>query len=187
MTRSRETFWRWLLEPGETPRGLWNVVDPYLALHGVIGIGVALLAIPGLAAAASIVTFPLAGVVIGLAFAWGANAVAVMQTPEIQKLGERVPGGVEEYLRLFQLSVLIVLGVVVCWGLCGLSVPQKAVSLIMGEHVPMALRIGGRVVMYALLSLAIRTAWEVVVGTQELLKAAMTIRAEHGNGEELRT
>ncbi len=179
MDDSRRTFWKWFFLRGDTAPGATRLFDFYLFVHLAIGLVVATLAAPGLAAAATVVLFPLAGVVIGLAFAWGANSVAMMQTPEVEELGKHRAGGVEEYLRVFQLAVLVVLSVIVGWGLCGLGVPQAALAPLVGTSAGGAVRFLGRAAMYAASALAVRTAWEVVVGTQELLGSALRIKREN--------
>lgn len=184
MADGRHTFWQWLFRNGDTAAGWRRLVDGFLALHLLVGATVARLTTAGLADAASVVLFPLAGVVIGLAFAWGANSVAMMQVPEAEEFAQSHAGGVREYLRVFQLGVLVVLTVTVAWGLCGLGVPQAAVALVFGGNTPACPRLWGAVVMFSLSSLAVRTAWQIVVGTQELLHAVLVVRRAKGSSKQ---
>jgi hypothetical protein len=65
---------------------------------------------------------PLAGIFIGLTFAWGGNAVTLMQSEEINILADYRQGGLKEYVFKFQAAIFVLLFTMVIWGLAGLDV-----------------------------------------------------------------
>ena len=72
--------------------------------------------------AATSILLPLAGIFIGLTFAWGGNAVSLMQSEEINKIADYKEGGLQVYAFKFQSAILVLLITMVVWGLAGLEV-----------------------------------------------------------------
>ena len=114
---------------------------------------------------------PLAGIFVGLSFAWGGNAQALLGTPEIRDLTEQHEGGFEEYVYSFQSAILLILLTLVLWGLAGLN--------IFDNTWPTANNIYSYTITESILfmaaSLAIRECWHVVLGAQWFLLARYKI------------
>ena len=97
MVQHPSSYWSWLLR-GEHP-GWRRLVDRWLVLHAGIGVAAVGLVPVQLEVAAQTVLLPLAGVFVGMSFAWVGNALAIVQSPEIDRLSEKNPAGFE-VLRL---------------------------------------------------------------------------------------
>jgi hypothetical protein len=115
--------------------------------------------------AASTVLLPLAGIFVGLSFAWSANAQALLQSNEIRELAEKKVGGYIDYVYTFQLAILFIIITLILWGFAGLqffdnfwpSVRENILYFIC------------KIVLYSFSSATIRECWHVVLGTQLLL------------------
>lgn len=177
--RREFAFWRWF-----ATSGLRSFVDWWLVVHASIGFGLAKVVPQCLSQVAQVAFLPLASILIGLAFAWGGNALAVLQTPEIKKaIGAQGPRAFSEYLFKFQQAILLVLVVLVVWGLLATGVGSSVGHL---SRLPLV-RLIGRAIAFGLTSIAIRECWHVVLGTQSLLIMRHIIereadRAIHKNG-----
>lgn len=122
--------------------------------------------LPGsVAAAAQTVLFPLAGIFVGLSFAWVGNAQAVLQSTEIERLIKENPGGVEAYAYTFQSAILAILVTLVAWGLAALGVFDQPC----GWECPGWMYPATVAGLFALASLTVRECWHVVMGAQLLL------------------
>ena len=90
-------FWKWFFLGASEPNnasadseeieisepGILAYLDIWLICHLCIG-GILTLTVPiGINEAARSILLPLAGIFIGLTFAWGGNAVSLMQSDEI--------------------------------------------------------------------------------------------------------
>lgn len=117
--------------------------------------------------AASTVLIPLAGVLVGMSFAWIGNAQALVQTAQIERLATLSGEGIEKYVHTFQLAILIILVAVVLWALAGLGVFALPCPLTCPTWAP-GFAIG---VLFFVASLAVRECWHVVLGAQMLLLA----------------
>lgn len=115
---------------------------------------------------------PIAGVFIGLTFAWGGNAQALLQSDELSRLSSFRTGGYEEYLYTYQSAVLLILVTLCCWALAGLGIFDKVwpkdsnrweYKLISG-------------ILFFLSSLTVRECWQVVMGSQAMLMVRFKIR-----------
>ena len=73
--------------------------------------------------AARTLLLPLAGIFIGLSFAWGSNTQALLRTREVRKdlAGEKA-GGFYDYVYMFQLGIAVILATLGLWGLAGLRI-----------------------------------------------------------------
>ena len=107
-----------------------------------------------------------------MSFAWVGNAMAIAQTPEIDKLSEKNPAGFEVYVYTFQTAVLALLVCLVLWGIAGLGVFDTTSSWdSSGRSYYVAAW-----VLYGTASLAIRECWQVVLGAQLLLLFKRAVR-----------
>ena len=174
------TFWNWLIKGSGSKPGYRKIVDLWLIIHMAIGVTLALIVPIDLKDAANTVLLPLAGILIGLSFAWGGNVQALLQTSEIEQMADYHAGGFEEYLHTYQLAIFIILLTLVGWALAGFNIfdnvwPTKdelycyfVVSFI----------------LYSISSLALRECWHIVLGAQYMLMLQNKIkRVKKGKDE----
>ena len=77
------SYWQWLAKGSSNQPGYQRILDKWLLLHIFVGINLALTVRLELQACANTVLLPLAGILVGLSFAWAGNAHALLQTEEI--------------------------------------------------------------------------------------------------------
>lgn len=163
----RWNFWRWLVRGREGASGIrllfWN---PWTCLHFAVGFAMAELVVFPIHEAAQIFLFPLAGIFIGLSFAWAGNAQALLMEKEIEQLAEFHPDGIHTYVYTYQLAILVLLVTLVMWGLAAL----KVFETVTGQMYVV------EATLYFLASLTVRECWHVVMGSQLLILARGTIR-----------
>lgn len=91
-------FWRWLFLGLQDRPGYRQLVNWWLVVHIAVGIAVAQLVGVSVHEAAQTFLLPLAGIFIGLSFAWVGNAQALLQESEIEKIAEYHPDGIRTYV-----------------------------------------------------------------------------------------
>lgn len=159
------TFWYWFFKgTGEGP-GVFRFCDRWLVLHAVVGLLFAVALPITLKEAATALLLPVAGIFIGLSFAWGGNAQALLQTPEIEDVSRFRDGGYEEYVFAFQAAILLILVTLGMWAMAGLAIfdsvwPTKECPSVYGVTA---------FVLFFLSSMTLRECWHVVLGAQNLL------------------
>jgi hypothetical protein len=159
MERPRH-FWSWLAGPG------WNRYFNYWLLgHLAVGIAMALLVKVALSEAAKAVLLPLAGVLVGMSFAWVGNALAIAQSDEIEEMGAKNPAGYDTYVHAFQAAILVILGALVAWGLAGLGVYDEPCWWGCSDRPYFV----AETLLYAIASFAVRECWGIVMGAQLML------------------
>ncbi len=172
MATTSMSYWRWFFLGSGGRAGFRRLVNLWLVMHVAVGAGLAWLVDVDLQTAGSAVLLPLAGIFIGLAFAWGGNAQALLQTAEMEEMAEHHEGGLAEYVFTYQTAILVILVTLVLWGLAGLKVfdgvwptPQnsKAYLVVKGA-------------LFAMCSLTLRECWHVVLGAQWMLLARQEIK-----------
>jgi hypothetical protein len=165
-------YWRWLFRGSGGDPGIRRFVDWWLFVHVGVGIGLALATPIEIKEAANSVLLPLAGIFIGLCFAWGGNAQALLQTEELEDLSEKHPGGFAEYLYVYQTAILVVLVTLALWGFAGLGFFDAVWPGAASNSAYMVVR----GILFALASLTLRECWHVVLGAQSMLLARREIR-----------
>ena len=95
-------YWIWLIRGSGAGPGIRRFFDRWILFHILIGILFSWLTPIPLNEAAINLLLPLAGIFIGLSFAWGGNAQALLETEEIKDLTEHHSGGFEEYIYTYQ-------------------------------------------------------------------------------------
>jgi len=158
-------YWRWFAKGSGTKPGYRRLFNLWCFLHIVIGVLVAYLVQLTMVEAASAVLFPLAGIFVGFSFAWAVSAQALMQSKEIDMFTEHFPGGLTEYIYIYQTAVLAILATLIFWGFAGLGIfddfwPTKDCTI--AYFIVKA-------VLFALCSLSIRECWQVINGTHQLV------------------
>lgn len=155
-------YWKWFFQGGGHLPGYRRVVNRWLILHSLIGIGVALLVPLTLKDSANAVLLPLAGTLVGLSFAWAGNAQTLLESDEMDKISACHPGGFVEYVYTYQTAILTIIVTLVFWGLAGLNVFDQ---LPLGKWA----YFGVKSFLLALSSLTLRECWHVVMGAQWML------------------
>jgi amino acid permease len=159
-------YWGYFIKGIDCEPGITSIIVRWWnILHIAIGIGLALYVPIQMNAAASVVLFPLIGILIGLAFAWSGNSQALLQTKEIHELADYHEGGFVEYVYLYQNAVLLILVTLIIWGIAGLSffdevwpTPERSKSYLVVEAT-----------LYTFLCASVRECWRVVLDTQRML------------------
>lgn len=165
------TFWRWFILGANGTPGYRKLLDRWLVFHASLGILAAVYIQVPLEEAARTVLLPLAGVFVGVSFAWGANASALLQSQEIEDMA-RGRGGLEEYAYTYQLAMLVILTSLALWGIAGLRLfddtwPKDTASMAY---------FGVESLFYLTVSVTLRESWHVALGAQMFLLARMHIR-----------
>lgn len=172
-------FWWWLFRGSGGGPGLTRFADRWALVHCAIGVLLTWAVRVDLATSAATVLLPLAGVLIGLSFAWAGNAQALLQTEEIEELASYRQGGFSEYVFTYQLAILTILITLVAWGLAGLRVfddswPRAAHHL---EYTAV------KWTVFTLSSFSLRECWHVVLGAQWMLLIRRELRSRSNKRE----
>lgn len=157
------TFWCWFFYGVAKEPGYRRMANAWGLFHVVVGGVVAFAVEVDFQDLAKSALLPLMAILVGLTFSWAGNVNSIMQTEEVQKfLKEK--GGAIEYVYTFQLCILINIAVICAWCIPLLELPyllpSATRSLVEG-----AMAAG----LFAAVSLAIRTGWHAVVGSNMLL------------------
>jgi hypothetical protein len=166
------SFWVWFFRGKAQDPGWRRLADRWLAWHVGLGIGLAWLVPLSISEAAKTVLLPLAGVFVGMSFAWVGSAQAIAQSNEIDKLADAQPAGFETYVYPFQTAILGLLVALAFWGIAGLGVFDRPC----GWECPSFGYKAVAVLLYALASLTVRLCWQVVLGAQWLLLYQRAVR-----------
>jgi hypothetical protein len=159
------SYWKWFFQ-GKTDKPGWRrLIDRWLILHTAVGVGAAWIVPTQLPDAAKAVLLPLAGILIGMSFAWVGNAVALAQSAELERLADQQADGIEAYVYTFQTAILILLVSLTLWGAAGLGVFDKPCPWNCGPWPYRAIS----AVLYLAASMAIRECWQVVLLAQVML------------------
>lgn len=156
-------FWKWLFRGLNDRPGFRQLIDRWFPLHVVIGLVLAKAVDVPLHDAAQTFLLPLAGVFIGLSFAWVGNAQALLQESEIEKIANYHPDGIRTYVYTFQLAILVILLTLIAWGLAGLKV--FTLPIFSNSYIKFGTEAG----LYFMASLTLRECWHVVMGSQLLI------------------
>ena len=174
------SFWRWFFSRAYGRPGCLKVVDLWLLVHAAVGFFLAAL-IPGsLESVAGTILLPLVGILVGLSFAWAGNAQALLTSREIEDISQYHEGGYADYVFTYQCAVLLLLVALVGWGLAGMGLFDQTWPTSESPTIYGVVRFG----LFSLISLAVRTSWEVVLGTQMLLIMRGVFRRKKGPPDE---
>ncbi|MEQ1856248.1 MAG: hypothetical protein ABL963_07255 [Longimicrobiales bacterium] len=145
-----------------------------LPLHLLLGAVIASVVPLSIQDSANAVLLPMAGIFIGLTFAWVGNAQALLLADEIEDLSENRDGGFTEYVFTFQLAVLTLLASLTIWALGGLGVFDQPCPFSCPTWSYWVMK----TLLFASSSMALRECWQVVVGAHSLLLVRKAIRDE---------
>lgn len=165
-------YWKWFVCGSGGRPGYRRLINVWLVVHAAVGIILAGLVPIDLTECARTVLLPLAGVFVGLSFAWAGNALALMQTTEIDAMTRYHEGGYSEYVWTFQTAILALLVTLTLWGIAGLRVFDETWPT---PHSP-SFYVTIKCTLFLLSSISLRECWHVVLGSQWLLLTRRTIR-----------
>ena len=170
-------FWKWFFQGDTAPNskyfeqsatkrpGILAYRDWWLVFHMSVGIILMFIVPVRINEAAKSILLPLAGIFIGLTFAWGGNAVSLMQSEEIDMLANYRSWGLKEYVFKFQSAILVLLITMIAWGLAGLNVFEPLRGKLPLDFAYNAIE----VLLYFMISLSLRDCWHVVMGAQSMI------------------
>lgn len=182
-TNSPFDYWNWLFRGFQGKPGYKRIINYWIIIHVLIGIIISLIVDVDLKDAANTVLLPLAGILIGLAFAWAGNASSLMQSVEFQEFSDKHEGGFVEYVYTYQTAILVILLTLVVWGFAGLNVfdnqwPRKSAPV---EFFVI------KTILFAISSLTIRECWHAVMGAQWMIITQKGIRDENKRNNNKKT
>ncbi len=156
-------FWGWLFLGLNDRAGYRQFMDRWLIVHVLAGVGVAAVVKMPMHEAAQTILLPLAGIFIGLSFAWAGNAQALLQQNEMEEIARHHRDGLQSYIYTFQLAILVILVTLVVWGLAGLKVFDTPYL----QQTPTQLFVES--FLYFMASLTLRECWHVVLASQIMI------------------
>lgn len=158
-------YWNWFFFGYGRRPGFAKFLDRWLVAHFAVGCLLAWLVRISVSDAATTILLPLAGVLVGLSFAWGGNAQAVLGSDEFDAISDQHSGGIEEYAFTFQNAILCLLVTLALWGLAGLKVFDTTWPTAKCPNLLFAVEAA----LYFLGSLSLRECWQVVLAAHYLL------------------
>lgn len=172
------TFWQWFFKGSGAKPGYLRYFDRWLIFHICMGIFLSYRATESLDKLSNSVLLPMAGVLVGLSFAWIGNVYALLQTKEIRDLATFHKGGFSEYVYLYQSAILILLVTLSGWGMAGLKIFITPDCFVDSYYQFIV-----KTVLFTLSSITLRECWHVVMGTQWML-IARTEMVSHNNNQK---
>jgi hypothetical protein len=158
-------FWVWLFRGTGERAGLWRLFDSWSIAHISIGVALAYLAHRPIGDVAEKALIPMMAIFVGLTFSWAGNAHALLQSKEVVNLGKRRLGGIFEYVYTFQLCIMVMLLTIIAW-----VVPLLNIPFLLDGFIPLDIfNRFASALLFALISLALRTSWQAVLGANMLL------------------
>lgn len=165
-------FWRWFFIGDFGSAGYTRFIDAWLILHALIGFSFSYILPKSLEEIATTILLPVVGILIGLSFAWGGNAQALLQTTEIEEISKYKKGGISEYVHTFQAAILLILITLVFWTIAGMgifdNVWPKEKCIISYKAISFLL--------FFFSSMTLRECWHVVLGAHHLLLIRFKVR-----------
>lgn len=173
------SYWQWLAKGSGGRAGYRRILDRWLLLHIPVGIVLSLLIRLDLQACSNTVLLPLAGILIGLTFAWAGNAHALLQTEEMGKLSDYHEGGFVEYVFIYQTAILTILVTLVFWGFAGLGIYDQTWPTRYNPKLYFTVK----TFLFVLSSLTLRECWQAVSGAHWMLRIRKEIK-DHLNEDD---
>lgn len=163
-------FWQWFFRGLNARPGYRQLIDWWSAAYVALGwIAAKVVNVP-VHEAAETILLPLAGIFIGLSFAWIGSAQALLKDSEIEKLAEHHADGIESYVYTFQLGILTILVTLSLWAMAGLRVFDH-IWLKSGST-----QLAIETLLYLLAGLTLRECWDVVKASQIMIIVRNEIR-----------
>ena len=168
------SFWSWFFRGTGAGPGVRRYFDWWLVLHVFVGLLLSIVLPIPLETAGVSLLLPLAGVLVGLSFAWGGNVQALLQSQEIENLVGYRAGGYEEYIFTFQAAILLILCTLVAWGAAGIGIFDRVWPVCQDSYEYHAI-VG---LLFFLASLSLRDCWHIIIGSQALLLMRFKIKQQ---------
>lgn len=177
--RKQLSFKHWLVTSEKAGGGLARWWNSYLLVHAAVGIGLGLAFQQDLSDRARSVVLPLAGVLVGLTFAWAATAISIVSSTEFRRIMVGSRQGVRGTANYYQLAILAVLSATVLWALAGLGpfrVPLGASAVaVVNKAIAMSL--------FGVTSFAVMECWSAVNLTRLTLLLYNTVKQSDDSKE----
>lgn len=171
------TFWKWFYQGAGGRPGFRRLINGWLLFHVGIAVVLTELISAPVAVVAEKTLLPVMAIFVGLTFSWAGNAHALLQSDEIIDLAKNRKGGIAEYVFTFQLSILVLLVAIGLWVLPSLQLPYVLES-VGGRREAELL---GEIILYAVLSISLRTSWQAVLGANMLLLVRAELRRDQSH------
>lgn len=159
------SFWVWFAVGTGGRPGWINLVQPWLIVDLVVGLGLGFVADINVLDASRAVLFPLVSIFVAVSVAWAGNAHSLILSREIKSISLRHPGGFVEYVYPFQLGMLVILVTISLWAIAAIGID---VSLI-PEDVKKGIAKAYSIVLFFVVSLSVRVTWQTVCLVLNLL------------------
>ncbi|WP_346689674.1 hypothetical protein [uncultured Cloacibacillus sp.] len=153
-------FKYWFLVGYGYKPGYRRLIDRHSFIDVFIGTVLACCVPTSLKEAATTILFPLTGILVGVCASWAGPAQEVLTSKDVIPFLEKHKGGIQEYFFILQTVIFVMLVSIILWGLAGIGIFET-----LGNNENNCVRhiyIGVSFLLYAVLSLSIRTCWEAV-------------------------
>lgn len=158
------SYWSWFIRGSGAKAGYRRIINRWLIFHLFIGYVISYSVRISLTSCSNAVILPLAGIFIGLSFAWVGNASALLQSERMELIAKKHEGGFIEYAYTFQTAILAILISLILWGIAGLQVFDKTWQ-VTNKYIYFIIKL----ILFASSSLAVRECWGVVIAVQWML------------------
>lgn len=162
MRNNRLDFWHWFFVGNGYKPGYRRLVDKYTIIDAIVGIILTSTVSVTLKDAAAIILLVLIGIFVCSSI-YCSLVLREFGTKETTLFLEKHRGGVTEHFFILQTVALVMLGCIVLWGLAGLGILANVIAT---ESI---VYIGVSLVLYAMLSLSVRTCWEATSYAHHIL------------------
>lgn len=158
-------YWAWFFKGSGGKLGYKRVINKFVFVHLIIGVVIARLVDIDIYLCASTVLIPLAGIFIGLSFAWVQNVQSLLQSEAMIKVAKISEGGFEDYVFVIQTSILTILITLVTWGFAGLKIFDNLWPTSINKICYFIIKS----LLFGFSSLTLRECWHVIMGVQWML------------------
>lgn len=179
-TRREYNFWFWLIAPESARGGRKRWLNWLLVAHGLIGFAFASIFRGNLPECARSVILPLAGVLVGLTFAWSATAIGIINSKEFRRIMVNSRTGVRGTANYYQLAILVALSSTVLWAIAGLG-PYETPSWVALRTA----RAASATFLFAFTSFAITECWSAINLTRLTLLSYNLVQGVEDRDEAL--
>jgi len=162
---SKLNYWYWFIKGSGGKPGYQRIINWWIIFHLATGLILFFLVPIHIEQAANKILLPLSSIFIVLSFVWAVSTQSLIQSKEVHKLSEYHAGGLTEYVFVYQTAILTVLTTLITWGLAGLGIFDARWPTACSPE----LYFLSKTILFAMLSIALRECWQVMLGTQVLL------------------
>lgn len=159
------SYWAWFFDKDDGCPGVKVLLNRWALVSLIVGGALAYFVTKPVAEVSQQVLLPMIGVLVGLTFAWGGNAQALIQTEEIRLISKLEKGSTKYFVGYYQTAILLILISLASWMFASFDVRVSY-----GERflwVPNFLE----ALLYALTFMTFIECWAVVDSARKLLLA----------------